>query len=101
MKKASPGAVDQVALSTEWDRSRAVQRRQYEKMEALAKDVSQVCAGTNGEEAVDALLAKVSDLIDEYERGIADKGNTMSCLTALTWPFARELNPIGRNDGLS
>ena len=57
-KKTSPDAVSQVAFSTEWDRSRAIQERQYEKVEALAKEVSRVCAGTNGEDAVDALLAK-------------------------------------------
>ena len=90
-KKTSPDAVSQVAFSTEWDRSRAIQARQYEKMKALAKDVSKVCAGTNGEEAVDALLAKVSDLIDEYERDIEDKGNAMGYLTTFTWPFAREI----------
>ena len=73
VKKTSSGAVSQVALSTEWDRSRTVQKRQYEKMEALAKDVSMVCAGTNGEEAVDALLTKVSDLIDGHERGMGGR----------------------------
>ena len=80
-----------MALPNEWERSREVKRRQYEKMEALAKDVSQVCAGTNGEEEVDALLANVSDLIDEYERGIEDKGNAMGSLTTFTWPFARDV----------
>ena len=73
VKKTSLGAVSQVALSNEWERSREVKRRQYEKMEALAKDVSMVCAGTNGEEAVDALLTKVSDLIDEHERGMGGR----------------------------
>ena len=91
MKKTSPGAVGQVALSTEWDRSRAVQMRQYEKMEAFAKDMSTVCGGTNGEEAVDALLAKVSDLIDEYECGIEGEGNAMGYLTAFVSPFVRDV----------
>ena len=91
VKKTTHGSVGQVALSNEWERSREEQKRQYEKMEALAKDVSQVCAGTNGEEAVDALLANVSDLIDEYERGIWDKGNAMGYLTALVSPFVREI----------
>ena len=90
-KKTSPGAVGQVALSTEWDRSRAVQMRQYEKMEAFAKDVSTVCGGTNGEEAVDALLAKVSDLIDEFKRGIEGEGNAMGYRTAFVSPFVREI----------
>ena len=91
VKKTSPGAVGQVTLSTEWDRFRAVQRRQYEKMEAFAKDMSTVCGGTNGEEAVDALLAKVSDLIDEYECGIEGEGNAMGYLTAFVSPFVREI----------
>ena len=91
VKKTSPGAVGQVALSTEWDRFRAVQRRQYEKMEAFAKDMSTVCGGTNGEEAVDALLAKVSDLIDEYECGIEGEGNAMGYLTAFVSPFVRDV----------
>ena len=90
-KKTSPDAVSQVAFSTEWDRSRAIQARQYEKMEAFAKDVSTVCGGTNGEEAVDALLAKVSDLIDEYERGIEGEGNAMGYLTAFVSPFVRDV----------
>ena len=90
-KKTSPDAVSQVAFSTEWDRSRAIQARQYEKMEAFAKDVSTICGGTNGEEAVDALLAKVSDLIDEYECGIEGEGNAMGYLTAFVSPFVREI----------
>ena len=91
VKKTSPGAVSRVAFSTEWDRSRAIQARQYEKMKALAKNVSQVCAETNGEEAVDALLAKVSDLIDKYERGLWDKGNAMSSLISFVAPFVRDV----------
>lgn len=77
--------------AAEWERAFEERDRQYEKVEELAKEVPGVCAGTNGEEAVDALLAKVSDLIDEYERGIWDKGNAMSSLTSFTAPFVRDV----------
>ena len=79
------------SCSAEWNRAFIAQQKQYEKGEALAKEVSKVCAGTNGEEAVDALLAKVSDLIDEYERGIEGEGNAMGYLTAFVSPFVREI----------
>ncbi len=60
--------------------------RQYERMKELAKEVSQACAGTNGEDAVDALLAKVNDVLDEYacRDGIAGRA-------ALVAPFVRDV----------
>ena len=87
----SASTVGMKSYSAEWKRGFEEMERQYEKMESFAKEVTTVCAGTNGEAAVDALLAKVSDLIDEYERGIEDKGNAMGYLTAFVSPFVREI----------
>lgn len=89
-KKTSPDAVSQVAFSTEWDRSRAIQERQYEKVEALAKEVSRVCAGTNGEDAVDRLLAKVSDVLDAFESS-SDHSYAITERTGLVSPFVRDV----------
>ena len=77
--------------TAEWEHAFEERERQYKKMESFAKEVTTVCVGTNGEEAVDALLAKVSDLIDEYERSLWDKGNAMSSLTSFTAPFVRDV----------
>ena len=55
-KGSSTGGV--MTGAAEWERAFKAQQKQYEKVEELAKVVSKVCAGTNGEEAVDALLAK-------------------------------------------
>ena len=89
-KKTSPDAVSQVALSNEWERSREEQKRQYEKMEALAKEVSRVCAGTNGEDAVDRLLAKVSDVLDAFESS-SDNSYAITERTGLVSPFVRDV----------
>ncbi len=75
------------AARAEWERALKKQERQYERMEELAKEVSTACAGTNGDEAVDALLAKVSDVIDEYVCCV--QGHAISERTSLVAPFAR------------
>ena len=74
------------SYSAEWNRVFELRQRQYEKMEGFAKEVSTVCAGTNGEEAVDALLAKVNDVLDAYEcRGVTSEEATIVA------PFVRDV----------
>ena len=74
------------SCSAEWNRAFIAQQKQYKKVEELAKEVSKVCAGTNGEDAVDRLLAKVSDVLDEYEsRSVISGGNVIVA------PFVRDV----------
>lgn len=78
------------ARTAEWERAFKAQQKQYEKVEALAKEVSRACAGTNGEEAVDALLAKVSDVLDAFESS-SDHGYAITERTGLVSPFVRDV----------
>ena len=82
----SSTAVVSTLHSAERDRAFIERERQYERMKELAKEVSQACAGTNGEAAVDALLAKVNDVLDEYacRDGISGRA-------ALVAPFVRDV----------
>ena len=81
---------EQKAARAEWERALKKQERQYERMEELAKEVSTACAGTNGEEAVDTLLAKVSDVLDAFESS-ADQGYAITQRTGLVSPIIREI----------
>ena len=88
--KFPPIRIGPTVGATVWDYSHEKQQRQYEKMEELAKDVSTACAGTNGEEGVDALLAKVSALLDAFESS-SDKGYAITQRTGLVSPIIREI----------
>ena len=76
--------------AAEWERAFEERERQYEKVEELAKEVPGVCAGTNGEEAVDALLAKVSDVLDAFESS-SDHSYAITERTGLVSPFVRDV----------
>ena len=78
------------SCSAEWNRAFIAQQKQYEKVEALAKEVSRVCAGTNGEDAVDRLLAKVSDVLDAFESS-SDHNYAITERTGLVSPFVRDV----------
>ena len=78
------------ARTAEWERAFKAQQKQYEKVEELAKVVSKVCAGTNGEDAVDALLAKVSDVLDAFESS-SDHSYAITERTGLVSPFVRDV----------
>ena len=64
-------------------------RLQYQRMEELAEDVPQVCTGKEGEAGVDALIAKVAEVLDAYECRIQSRA--MPEKTALVSPFVREV----------
>ena len=87
-KGSSTGGV--MTGAAEWERAFKAQQKQYEKVEELAKVVSKVCAGTNGEDAVDALLAKVSDVLDAFE---SSSGHSYAITerTGLVSPFVRDV----------
>lgn len=81
---------EQKAAIAERERAAKKQERQYERMEELAKEVSMVCAGTNGEEAVDALLTKVSDILDEFESS-SDQNYAITQRSGLVSPFRKRV----------
>ena len=81
---------EQKAARAEWERALKKQEKQYERMEELAKEVSTACAGTNGEEAVDALLAKVSDVLDAFESS-SDHSYAITERSGLVSPFVRDV----------
>ena len=74
----------------EWEHAFEERERQYEKMKSLAKEVTTVCAGTNGEEAVDALLAKVSDVLDVFKSS-SDHSYAITERSGLVSPFVRDV----------
>ena len=45
----------------------------YQMLKELAKDVPQACTGEDGEAGVDALIAKVSEILDAYECHCRDR----------------------------
>ena len=85
----SSTAVVSTLHSAEKDSAFKERERQYERMKELAKEVSQACAGTNGEDAVDALLAKVGDVLDAYV--CCAQGHEISERTSLVSPFVRDV----------